>query len=166
MVEFENDAGKFIYRAAAIIIRGDEVLLHTFGDCSFWIMPGGRIEQNEPAAECARREIIEEMDLAPETDVRVGRLVWIIENFFEHKGVRHHECGLYFEAALPPDSVPMTSSTFTGHEWDSSELPFRWYPVSQLDRVNLLPAFLRTGLQAIPDETRYVLHCDPPHQPD
>ncbi len=160
MIQFESAEGKFVYRAAAVITRGDEVLLHTFGDELFWVMPGGRMEMNEPARDCVRREIIEEMDLDPATDVRVGRLIWIIENLYTHRGVRHHECGLYFAAALPAESLPMISDSFTGHEWDDSELPFRWFPVASLPEVNLLPAFLRTGLQSIPQHTEYVLHVD------
>jgi 8-oxo-dGTP pyrophosphatase MutT (NUDIX family) len=160
MIEFENADGKFIYRAAAVIIRRDEVLLHTFGDESFWIMPGGRMEMHEPARECVRREIVEEMDLGSETDIRVGRLLWLVENMFEQRGVRHHECGLYFEANLPMDSVPMKSDRFTGHEWDGSHLPFQWFPIGSLADVELLPSFLRTGLREIPEHTEYVLHID------
>lgn len=160
MIQFENGDGRFIYRAAAVITRGDEILLHTFGDESFWIMPGGRMEMHEAARECVRREIIEEMDLDPATGIRVGRLVWFIENMFEHRGVRHHECGLYFAATLPPDSTPMTTDRFVGHEWDNSELPFQWFPITTLDKVNLLPAFLCAGLQDIPDRTEYILHTD------
>ena len=160
MIQFDNEAGKFVYRAAAVITRGDEVLLHTFGDGAFWVMPGGRMEMNEPGRECVRREIIEEMGLDPATDVRAGRLIWIIENLYEQRGVRHHECGLYFAATLPPDSLPMREDSFIGHEWDNSELLFQWFPVSGLPLVNLLPSFLRTGLQEIPPQTEYILHVD------
>ena len=160
MIQFENPDGKFVYRAAAVILRGPEVLLHTWETEDFWCLPGGRMEMHEPGAECVRREIFEEMDLDPATDVRVGRCVWVMDNLYEHRGTRYHECGLYFEAFLPADSHPMQGKGFIGHEWDDSELTFQWFPIESLEKVNLLPSFLRTGLQRLPDCTEYVLHRD------
>jgi ADP-ribose pyrophosphatase YjhB (NUDIX family) len=160
MIQFDNECGRFVYRAAGVITRGDEILLHTFPGADFWCMPGGRMEMNEPGRECVRREIIEEMGLDAAADVRVGRLIWVIENMYEQKGTSHHECGLYFAATLPAGSKQMAANRFIGHEWDDSELTFQWYPIASLPSVNLLPAVLRDLLQRVPEHTEYVLCRD------
>jgi 8-oxo-dGTP pyrophosphatase MutT (NUDIX family) len=160
MIQFNNEAGKFVYRAAGVIVRGNQVLLHTWEDGEFWCVPGGRMEMHEPARECVRREIIEEMDLDPATDVQVGRLLWVTDNIYVHKGIPHHECGLYFEASLPADSHAMREDIFIGHEWDNTELTFQWFDLDELANVNLLPSFLRSALRSLPDCPEYILHTD------
>ena len=159
MIQFDTPEGKFVYRAASIVRRGDEVLLHMFEGQEFWCIPGGRMEMNEPARECVRREMVEEMGLPEDTEIHVGDLLYIIENLYTYGGMRHHECGLYFEATLPPDSAQMQAQKFIGHEWDGSELYFEWFPTSALGGLDLRPAILRTLLRQPPTgHPQYVLY--------
>ncbi len=163
MIQFETTEGKFVYRAASVVRRGDEVLLHQFEGQEFWCMPGGRMEMNEPARECVRREMIEEMDLPEDTDINVGELLYIIENLYTYQGLRHHEIGLYFAATMPADLSQMHEQKFIGHEWDNSELYFEWIPVADLPGLDLRPAVLRTLLQQPPTgQPQYILHQEQP----
>jgi ADP-ribose pyrophosphatase YjhB (NUDIX family) len=159
MIQFDTPEGKFVYRAASVTRRGEQVLLHQFEGQEFWCLPGGRMEMNEPARDCVRREMLEEMDLAEDVDVRAGDLLFIIENLYTYQGARHHEIGLYFEASLPPDSAQMHADTFIGHEWDNSELYFQWFSPSELGTLDLRPAVLKTLLQQPPTgHPQYILH--------
>lgn len=159
MIQFDTPEGKFVYRAASITRRGEQVLLHQFEGQEFWCLPGGRMEMNEPARECVRREMIEEMDLPEDTAIHVGELLYIIENLYTYQGKRHHEIGLYFEASLPPDSPYLQSHTFIGHEWDNSELYFQWFDPADLPALDLRPAVLRTLLQQPPmGHPQYILN--------
>jgi hypothetical protein len=73
--------------------------------------------------------------------------------------MRHHECGLYFEATLPPDLPQLQAQKFIGHEWDNSELYFEWVPAAALPTLDLRPAILRTLLQQPPaGHPQYILH--------
>ncbi len=39
-----------------------------------------------------------------EVEVRVERLIWVVENFFEYQGMSPHELGLYFLMRFPEGS--------------------------------------------------------------
>lgn len=49
-----------------------------------WMVPGGGIEEGENAREAATREVLEETGL----EVRIGRLLWHVEEVSEKRGQR------------------------------------------------------------------------------
>jgi len=51
---------------------------------NLWMLPGGAIENGENAAEAAVREVLEETGL----EIRVGRLLWHVEEVSETRGQR------------------------------------------------------------------------------
>jgi hypothetical protein len=53
---------------------------------------------------------------------------------------------------------------FTGKEGDVTLL-FHWFRIDEIERVRLLPTFLRTALSALPDSPVHVIHVDQPDQP-
>jgi ADP-ribose pyrophosphatase YjhB (NUDIX family) len=146
-----------------VIVHGGRALIHRAGYEDFWTLPGGRVELGEPAADTLRREMQEEIGV----EVEVGRLLWLIENFFVYEGKRWHEIAFYFEVALPP-GCPILEATepFTGTEDyypgspEGLELIFQWHSVADLENVYLLPSLLRTGLRSLPEQTQYVVHED------
>jgi ADP-ribose pyrophosphatase YjhB (NUDIX family) len=129
-------------------------------------MPGGRVELLEPAAEALCREMGEELGV----EARARRLLWVIENFFHHKGMRHHELGLYFLIDFAPGS-PLYASPgpFYGREDDWGDghqalrLTFQWFPCDRevLKNLPLLPAILQQALTNLPETTEHVVHYDP-----
>ena len=120
-------------------------------------MPGWRAALLEPAETKLRREMREELGL----EVRVERLLWVVENFFTFQGTDHHELALYFLIGLPPDSLPATARRpFRGDE-EGLELIFEWHPRATLDRVRLYPTFLREALRSLPNTPVHVVHTDP-----
>jgi ADP-ribose pyrophosphatase YjhB (NUDIX family) len=155
---FDRGEMRFCYRAAAVFIDRGRVLLQedTLAE-PFWVLPGGRMEHGESGWECIRREMREEL----EEDVRVERLLWFVENFFEHQGKKWHEVGLYFLVSLSEGSRLFGDGPHWGIETEI-DLKFRleWYDVDNLNSVLLLPSFLRERLRALPDQIEYVVHRD------
>ena len=78
MISFDIDGAKFNYRVGGVVVHGNQVLLQYTEFDPFWVIPGGRVEIMEPAADAVKREIAEELDVA----VAVERLLWTVENFF------------------------------------------------------------------------------------
>src|SRR4029079_17219468 len=96
MICFDQGHRRFNYRIVGVAIHNDSVLLHRANDAPFWSLPGGRAEHSETAEQTIAREMREEL----ETDVQVDRLLWIVENFFEFGGVRHHAIALCISICL------------------------------------------------------------------
>ena len=149
-IQFGDEERQFLCRTAAVVLNGDLVLLQRIGDAKFWCLPGGRMEMGETAEAGLKRELHEETGM----EADVGRLLWVIENFYGQGGLRLHEIGLYFLVRFDPAS-PAYKQEWTGQEEDGTELTFRWWPVADLMRVNLLPEMLRRALREIPNAPEY-----------
>ena len=149
-IQFGDEEQQFLYRTAAVALNGDLVLLQRIGDAKFWCLPGGRMEMGETAEAGLKRELREETGM----EADIGRLLWVIENFYGHGSVRLHEIGLYFLVRFDPASAAYKQE-WTGQEEDGTELTFRWFPVADLGGVNLLPEMLRRALRKIPNAPEY-----------
>ncbi len=147
---------RFQVRVAAVCLCDGHVLLQGTDDNGHWILPGGRGEMLEPAEESVRREMREEYGV----EVEVGRLLWVVENFFTYDGIRTHQLGLIFETHLPPGCDLLDiSREFTG---DDGGIPFiaRWFAPASLPDIWLLPSFLRDALQSLPESPQHIVHTD------
>ena len=156
MITFDRENVRFSYRIAGVAIRNGKVLVQQPEQGGYYFLPGGRAELQEPAGETLRREMQEELHV----DATVGRLLWVVENFFEFAGKQFHELGLYFLVTFPDDSpVSDTSKTFTLQE-TSHKFLLLWHPLEDLGSVPIYPSFLETTLRALPDGTEHIVHVD------
>ncbi|MEX2314614.1 MAG: NUDIX hydrolase [Thermomicrobiales bacterium] len=146
----------FHVRVAVVCLHDGHVLLQGTDDDGRWILPGGHSELLEPTDATARREMREEFGVA----VEVGRLLWVVENFFTTAGIRTHQIGFIYEARLPSDCGLLdTTRDFVG---DDSGAPFiaRWFPIASLPDTRLLPSFLCEALQSLPETPQHLVHLD------
>ena len=156
MITFEIDGSRFNYRTVGIVLDGERVLIHRSEMDDFWSLPGGRVEMMESAEGALRREMREELEI----DVHIGRLVWIVENFFEYDGNPYHEIAFYFLMILPHDShLYGRGESFAGNE-EGLKLTFKWYKIDELKKLELYPAFLKDRLRSIPGNTEHIVHTD------
>ena len=157
MVMFDKGNAHFVLVVRGISIYRDRLLAFTAEgvgmDC--WALPGGRVEIQEKSEDALIREMKEELD----TDVKVGRLVWVVENFFKDRGRSYHEIGMYYLMNLPDNSSIFGEAEHTSKD-DTVTLRFRWFPLSELESINLRPIFLRKGLKNIPLHTEHVIWRD------
>ena len=104
-----------------------------------WMVPGGAIENGENAAEAAVREVLEETGLA----IRIGRLLWHVEEVSETRGQR-------FVNFFLAEKVGGTFSLGTDPEFDPDNQVLR--EARFLSRKEILglervyPEYLRTEL--------------------
>ncbi|HEX6292010.1 MAG TPA: NUDIX hydrolase [Herpetosiphonaceae bacterium] len=156
MLTFDHVQGRFNYRTVGVIYHDHHVLLHRADYESFWSLPGGRVEFAESAQAALVRELREELGVA----ASIERLLWVVENFYEYSQQRHHEIAFYFLVSLPPNAAICRQDTpFIGDE-PGVVLIFQWFPVDQLETVDLYPSFLRQALQRLPSGIEHIVHHD------
>jgi 8-oxo-dGTP pyrophosphatase MutT (NUDIX family) len=122
MIVMDAGSSRFQFRAGALIWRSGHVLIHRAVSDPFWALPGGRVEFHETSAEALAREIKEEIGCS----ASIGRLRFVIENFFELEGRKAHEIGFYYEAELPRP-FPFHETDIVHRSRDTNiDLEFRW----------------------------------------
>ncbi|MCA1668566.1 MAG: NUDIX hydrolase [Thermomicrobia bacterium] len=163
MITFRQDGVRFNYRVAGICLHDGYVLLHRPDRDDYWSLPGGRCEMDEPSHVTLRREMWEELTV----DVEVGRLLWVVENFFTLGGTAVHELALFYAITFPAGHAYHDKTrVHVGIEDRSTDgmpytLIYEWLPVASLPNVILHPSFLRTALQNVPETTQHVIQRDP-----
>jgi 8-oxo-dGTP pyrophosphatase MutT (NUDIX family) len=155
MITFTRGNTKFTYRIAGIAIADGHVLLQRAEDGNEWFVPGGRAELLETAQDGLRREMREELH----ADVRVERLLFVVENFFSVGNIAHHELGLYFSISFLDDDMYDRQRTFSVKE---GNLPFifQWIPLHTLETAVIYPLCMQEALQSIPEATQHIVHFD------
>ena len=156
MISFDSEGTRFHYRVGGIIIENERVLLCRADREDFWYVPGGRVEIRETARDSLTRELLEELGCSSE----IGRLLWVVENFFEFDGTAFHEVGLYFVASLPEDADGVRAAEFERTDEVGTNLVFRWIALEELERETIHPRFLPKGLRDLPEVTEHVVPRD------
>lgn len=158
MIRFEEGNNLFNYRVVGVATHENSVLLHQCEGENFWTFPGGRAEFGETAEQTLKREMKEEIGI----EVEVVRLLWFVENFFTYADKRYHEIALYFLMRLPPAcEYLIQKGSFHGDE-EGVKLTFQWFPQQSdvLSRLPLLPSFLQTAVERLPESAQHIVHYD------
>ncbi|TMW70089.1 NUDIX hydrolase [Alteribacter natronophilus] len=142
--------GKFNFRVAGVLIVDNQVLLHKAETDSFWALPGGRVQISERSEDALIREIQEETGMRVKTE----GLLWTVENFFHYEGEAFHEIGFYYR--MCPELPLEKQKSFYGLETDR-QLVFRWFPLDQLDDIEVRPSFLKERLKGLPEHATHIV---------
>ncbi|MBL0387726.1 NUDIX hydrolase [Tumebacillus sp. ITR2] len=157
MIRFDLPGGRFNHRAAGVVVHDGFVLLHRLEKDDFWSLPGGRVELMEPSHVTVVREFAEELGV----EVRVDRMLWVVENFFEFEGVPYHETSFLYKVDLTDERHPLLDKERVHHGIEPDlNLLYKWFPVDRLERERFYPSFLRTEMQELPAAIQYVVHRD------
>lgn len=163
MISFDRERVRFHYRVAGVCIHEGYVLLHRAERDEYWALPGGRCEFGESSDETLRREMREELNVT----VTVGRLLWVVENFFTLTGTTYHELALLYAIDLPVCHafLDKTHRHYGIEDQSTGDKPYtliyEWVPVASLPDVILHPAFLRSALRDVPAATQHIVQRDP-----
>jgi 8-oxo-dGTP pyrophosphatase MutT (NUDIX family) len=148
---FYMDKAVFNYRVAAVMIVDNHVLIHKQVKDEHWALPGGRVELLEDSQTSVVREVKEELGM----DVKVERLLWFTENFFDYNHKNYHEIGLYYKVSPQNGSFNFHKEEFFGEEGE--RLIYQWVPISNLEEIKLYPEFIRTSLSELPDAPQHLV---------
>jgi 8-oxo-dGTP pyrophosphatase MutT (NUDIX family) len=146
-ISWSGPAGTFNLRVAAVITRGDQVLVCTVDGLGYWFLPGGRIRFGEPSDRALVRELAEELGY----DLPGAKLALVVENIFDTQSLQH-EIGLYYRVAWPGalDPGDLHAGSESGHT-------FRWVPVRELGDLDFRPVGLTAILPNLGDTLRHVI---------
>jgi len=143
----------FRYRAAAIIIENDCVLLATNDKVDYFYSVGGGVQMGEKAEDAVIREVFEETGVHYEID----RLAVIHENFFTDssdffKDLNCHEIALYF-LMKPKGNQDLNSDSYTQGIRENMV----WIPIDELDNYTVYPTFLKEYLSKESKEIEHIV---------
>lgn len=144
--------GIFNYRVVGVLRHAGRTLLQRAETDDFWVLPGGRGEFGEESSATIRREFLEEIGLT----VKVERLLWVVENFFE-RTERYHEISFYY-LVKAVDPAP-EADVFLGRREDREpQLVFRWATIEELAQLRVYPDFLPGVLADPPGSVTHIVH--------
>ena len=152
VLTFDRDDRRFNHRVAGACVHEDHVLLTTAEGEDFWMLPGGRVEFLEDTRTALQREMVEELGCEAE----VGRLLWVVEDFFALSGRSYHEVAFVYE--FLPSDTSVLERTWTRNITDGGvAMEFRWFSLEELTTVNLQPGFLKEVLANPPAGTEHLI---------
>lgn len=155
MTRIVAEGRHFRVRTAGVAIRRGRVLVNGWDGFRHLALPGGGVEMGETSDAALVREMREELDV----DVRIGRLLWVVENLFLLNGVERHEIGFYWEMAFPETAACVRRDTFEAMD-GGVRMHLAWVPLADLPDVDLVPRFLVEGLRDLPRATRFLVNDD------
>ena len=145
-ISWHSPYGTFNLRVAAILTRGEEILLCTVEGLGYWFLPGGRVRFGEPAGVALARELAEELGHQFEP----SEPALVVENIYGGDPVEH-EIGLYYRLAWP---AALDRDDLRGDEPGHT---FRWAPAAELGSLRFEPARLVSVLQNPSGMLRHVV---------
>lgn len=145
----------FRYRAAAIIVNDNKVLLARNSRDDYYYSVGGAVHVGETSYEAVIREVFEETGLT----FVIDRLAVIHENIFwgndpgfEGK-ICHEICFYYRMKAKEKLEINHSSKTSEGiDEW------VEWIEIDKLDQVKAYPIFLKEYLKSDKEEVVHIVN--------
>ena len=153
---FENEHGWFRYRACAIIIEDNKVLMAKNDSNSYYYSVGGAVKQNETSEEAVLREVIEETGIAYEID----RLIFIHENLFMGDDGKMfdkirpcHEIAFYY--LMKPKGIKIFDKT--SYNMYGVEENVSWVDLDEYEKLEAYPAWLSKEIKNIFNEVKHIV---------
>ena len=149
---FTKNNNWFRYRAAAIILENDCVLMASNEMSDYFYSVGGGVQLGETAAQAVVREVYEETGIRYDID----RLVFIHENFFSDSGLlaglQCHEIAFYF--LMKPQGL---QGKIQNGFCPAGKESVHWIPLKDLKSKKAYPSFFAEKLGKLPLEVEHII---------
>ena len=155
-VHFEKNNYVFNYRVAAIIKKGDKILVQRQKQVSYFSLLGGRCEMGEDSITAIKRELKEETGL----DGEVIKPIGIIENFFinSYNNKNYHEIFFAFDVELTDKSIYEKEEIYNIEEGVKDDVVYIWKSIDELMSSDFRPSVLLNIIKK--DEFTHIVNVD------
>lgn len=144
---FKTSNGNFSVRAAALIIENNKLLVAKSDNFDCYYVVGGTVQANETSEAAVIRELYEETGYHWEAE----RLVFVQERIYPVAKDIHHEIVFFY---LMKNSDVLIEN---GKNTDQQNEHLYWLPIEDLEKVNLVPPFLKTKLGRLPLAIEHIV---------
>lgn len=147
-ISFKIDNEKYNYRACAIIIEDDTILVMHDERSPYAYLPGGRVKMGETAEHAVVREVQEELGIAS----KIIRPLWLNQAFFKEAvdQLHYHELCIYFLMDISESGLLAKGERFTLTEGKHVHT-FEWLPFEKLKDAYFYPLFLKEDIFHLPE---------------
>lgn len=114
-------------RTVGVLVRDGKLLVQRDRDGSEYALPGGHVKIGETTADGLVREYKEETG----ADIKVGKLLWTEECFWEWNGTQAHNIAFYYLIELADGSDIPDTGEFVSHK-DNGNVVLGWMPIEKL----------------------------------
>jgi len=142
-LRFREENRMFYYRAAAIIIEDNHVLMIKSDAVDYLYSVGGAVNHGETTEEAVRREVCEETVV----DYEIERPVFVYENIFQEGGCNFHGIEIFF---LMKPRGTRKGLVCKSNGMDGAKEHLYWLPLNGMADVKLYPEFFKTRLHSLP----------------
>lgn len=139
-IKIDSAEGKFKFRVCGILEHNNKYLAVNMNDNGFYCLPGGHVELGEDTDTAVLREMQEELGY----QVKIKRMVAFSQNFFEGKGKKFHEIGVYY-IVNAVDEKQVNTNDYIREELDKGKvqhLEFKWFTKQELKQIDFRPKFI------------------------
>ena len=124
----QEEGTRFGARVGAIIYNEDKTkILIENQHNKRYMFPGGRIDVHEDSKISIERELIEELNLKADLNLK-----YIVEMFIKSLKTKYHEIGFYFVTKINENLVENNFKSLDGDSY------FIWVPIKDLDKYKML----------------------------
>ncbi|KEK23473.1 NUDIX hydrolase [Bacillus gaemokensis] len=154
-ITFTKEAERFVYRVAGILIHDNKLLVMKDENYFCYYIPGGKVALQELSTDAITGELREELKI----DVHVGRMLWLVENFFKEDVCDEifHEISFYYLVELKDDEILKRGNEFVMIEEGKHELVFYWKPLEEIKDLYLYPLFLKERILNLPNGIEHIV---------
>ena len=140
----EKSNTRFKFRVNGVLIVDGKILTVEMNNSGNLCCPGGHVALGEDTISAMKREFLEETGV----EIKVNKLLAIIENFFPFGNKQIHELSFYY--LIEPETIPAEKlKDFSLVENDNGvlvDMLYRWIKLEELNNYNFNPKPLREKL--------------------
>ena len=149
---FETDEYICDLRTVAVLVKNNKILVQREINGNEFALPGGHIKIGETLEDGLIREIMEEIGV----DIKINRLLWSEECFWEYNGKQAHNIAFYYSVELCENQEIPDNGEFVSQK-DNYNVVIGWIPIEELENITIYPEFLKKEIYKFNDPMKHFV---------